>query len=81
MSPSSPDTLLRLASDLTTLGAQLHDAGGKLAAAANTLAEEAANIAAENAKNWGVDVQVAVRAGPFRGGNEGGQGASVVVKQ
>lgn len=65
MSSSTPDTLLKLAAELTKLGGDLSAVGAKMAAAANTLAEEAANIALENSKQWGVDVQVAVRAGRY----------------
>lgn len=68
MSSNTPDTLLKLAADLTKLGSELAALAGKLAGAANTLAEEAANIAQDNAKPWGVDVQVAVRAGRYIGG-------------
>ncbi|CAO2647196.1 Nn.00g081180.m01.CDS01 [Neocucurbitaria sp. VM-36] len=65
MTSNTPDNLLRLASELSKLGAELASVGGKLAAAATTLEQEAANIALENSKRWGVDVQVAVRAGPY----------------
>ncbi|EMD67383.1 hypothetical protein COCSADRAFT_352245 [Bipolaris sorokiniana ND90Pr] len=64
MSNTTPDTLLKLASELSTLGTSLSAAGTKLAAAATCLEQEAANIALLNAQKWGIDVQVAVRTGP-----------------
>ena len=76
MTSSTPDSLLKLAAELTKLGGELSAIGGRLAAAANTLAEEAANIAQENAKQWGVDVQVAVRSGRY-----GTPGSVIEVKQ
>ena len=57
-STSTPDTLLKLAADLSTLGLTLSAAGTKLAAAAASLEQEAANVALANAQRWGVDVQV-----------------------
>ncbi|EUC46199.1 hypothetical protein COCMIDRAFT_93576 [Bipolaris oryzae ATCC 44560] len=80
MSNTTPDTLLKLASELSTLGTTLSAAGTKLAAAAACLEQEAANIALANAQKWGVDVQVAVRAGPGVYHAQGkGQGHEVVV--
>ncbi|KAL6154752.1 hypothetical protein ACJQWK_01189 [Exserohilum turcicum] len=78
MADSTPDTLLKLASELSALGVSLAAAGTKLAAAAAVLEQEAANVAVMNAQRWGVDVQVAVRAGPgmYRGQ---GQSQEVVV--
>ena len=58
MSNTTPDTLLKLASELSTLGTSLSAAGTKLAAAAACLEQEAANIALLNAQKWGIDVQV-----------------------
>jgi hypothetical protein len=58
MSDTTPDTLLKLASELSTLGVSLSAAGTKLAAAAACLEQEAANVALANAQRWGVDVQV-----------------------
>ena len=76
MSANTPDNLLKLASELSKLGADLAAVGGKLAEAATTLEQEAANIALENSKRWGVDVQVAVRAGAY-----GAPGSVVEVKK
>ncbi|KAL7776145.1 hypothetical protein CFE70_006558 [Pyrenophora teres f. teres 0-1] len=64
MSHNTPTALLKLASDLSKLGTDLTTASVTLAAAAATLEQEAANVAWANAQRWGVDVQVAVRAGP-----------------
>jgi hypothetical protein len=58
MSHNTPDNLLKLAADLNRLGRELCAIGGKLAQAAMTLEQEAANVALENAHRWGVDVQV-----------------------
>ncbi|KAG9376938.1 hypothetical protein A1F94_012538 [Pyrenophora tritici-repentis] len=64
MSHNTPTTLLKLAADLSKLSTDLAAAGATLAAAAATLEQEAATVAWANAQRWGVDVQVAVRAGP-----------------
>ncbi|KAL1799270.1 hypothetical protein ACET3X_003307 [Alternaria dauci] len=77
MSQNTPDNLLKLAADLNKLGGELCTIGGKLAQAATTLEQEAANVALANAQRWGVDIQVAVRAGP--NGQWVGQGNEVVV--
>ncbi|CAG5159666.1 uncharacterized protein ALTATR162_LOCUS5649 [Alternaria atra] len=77
MSHTTPDNLLKLAADLNKLGRELCATGGKLAQAATTLEQEAANVALANAHRWGVDVQVAVRAGPH--GQWVGQGNEVVI--
>jgi len=58
MSHNTPDSLLKLAADLNKLGGELCAIGGKLATAATTLEQEAANVALANAQRWGVDVQV-----------------------
>lgn len=58
MSHTTPDTLLKLAGELSSLGVSLSAAGTKLAAAAAILEQEAANVALANAQRWGVDVQV-----------------------
>lgn len=58
MSHTTPDNLLKLAADLNKLGRELCATGGKLAQAATTLEQEAANVALANAHRWGVDVQV-----------------------
>lgn len=60
MADSTPDTLLKLASELSALGVSLAAAGTKLAAAAAVLEQEAANVAVMNAQRWGVDVQVSL---------------------
>lgn len=65
MASTTPDNLLKLASELSKLGADLATVGGKLAEAATMLEQEAANIALENSKRWGIDVQVGVRVGPY----------------
>ena len=57
MSHTTPDTLLKLAAELSSLGVSLSAAGTKLAAAAAVLEQEAANVALANAQRWGVDVQ------------------------
>ncbi|KAI4689730.1 uncharacterized protein J4E84_003910 [Alternaria hordeiaustralica] len=77
MSHNTPDNLLKLAADLNKLGGELCAIGGKLATAATALEQEAANVALANAQRWGVDVQVAVRAGPH--GQWVGQGNEIVV--
>ncbi|KAI4621167.1 uncharacterized protein J4E87_006795 [Alternaria ethzedia] len=77
MSHNTPDNLLKLAADLNKLGGELCAIGGKLATAATTLEQEAANVALANAQRWGVDVQVAVRAGPH--GQWVGQGNEIVI--
>ncbi|KAF1847698.1 uncharacterized protein K460DRAFT_281563 [Cucurbitaria berberidis CBS 394.84] len=76
MAANTPDNLLKLASELSNLGAELAAVGGKLASAATLLEQEAANVALENSKRWGVDVQVAVRAGPY-----GTPGSFIEVKK
>lgn len=81
MAPSTPDTLLKLASELTEIGKALGSTGSRLEAVASTLAEEAANVAAENAKAWGVDVKVAVRAGPWGAIGVNAEGKEVSVKK
>lgn len=70
---NTPTTLLALASDLSKLSADLTTAGAKLSTVAAALEQEAVNIALANAQRWGVDVQVAVRAGPgmYCAGNGG----------
>ena len=60
MADSTPKTLLKLAGELSALGASLAAAGTKLAAAAAVLEQEAANVAVMNAQRWGVDVQVSI---------------------
>lgn len=76
MTPETPETLLKLAGELSTLSAELSVVGAKLSLAATALEQEAANVAAENSKQWGVNVQVAVRAGPY---GAMGSGSEVVV--
>lgn len=78
MSHETPTTLLKLAADLSKLGTSFNEAGATLAAAAATLEQEAANVAWANAQRWGVDVQVAVRAGPSYGQAQGQEGGVVV---
>jgi len=60
MPHNTPDNLLKLAADLNKLGGELCAIGGKLATAATTLEQEAANVALANAQRWGVDVQVCI---------------------
>ena len=81
MSHETPTKLLKLAADLSKLGTDLAAAGATMAAAAATLEQEAANVAWANAQRWGVDVQVAVRAGPGAYGQVHGlgQAGEVVV--
>ncbi|KAA8617628.1 hypothetical protein PtrSN002B_008890 [Pyrenophora tritici-repentis] len=78
MSHNTPTTLLKLAADLSKLSTDLAAAGATLAAAAATLEQEAATVAWANAQRWGVDVQVAVRAGPGAYAQHD-QGGEVVV--
>jgi hypothetical protein len=70
---TTPTTLLSLASTLSSLAADLASASSKLSTVAAALEQEAANVALANAARWGVDVQVAVRAGPgmYATGNNG----------
>jgi hypothetical protein len=72
---SSIDTLLKLSTELSQLGSDLTEMGGKLAIAAATLQQEAANIAEEMSRQWGVDVSVNVGVRLGRGGT----GSEVVV--
>ena len=81
MSSETPTTLLKLAGELSKLSGELSSTGGKLAQAAAALEQEAANVAAENSKKWGVNVQVAVRTGPFGGTVVDGEGKEVVVRR
>jgi NADH:ubiquinone oxidoreductase subunit F (NADH-binding) len=70
---ATPTTLLSLASTLSSLASDLASASTKLSTVAGALEQEAANVALANATRWGVDVQVAVRAGPemYVTGNDG----------
>ncbi|CBY01640.1 hypothetical protein IAQ61_003454 [Plenodomus lingam] len=73
MTSETPGNLLRLAGELAKLSAELSTVGSKIGVVAKALEEEAAIVAAENSKHWGVNVHVAVRAGPYGamdGGNE-----------
>jgi F420-0:gamma-glutamyl ligase-like protein len=72
---SSIDNLLKLSTDLSQLGSELTEIGGKLALAAETLQQEAANVAEEMSRQWGVDVSVNV------GVRSGGRCSDVVVKK
>jgi F420-0:gamma-glutamyl ligase-like protein len=74
---TSIDTLLVLSTELAKLGTELSDVGGRLNAAATTLQQEAANIAEETSKQWGVDVSVNVGVRP----GVSGQGHEVVVRK
>ncbi|RMZ68055.1 phytanoyl- dioxygenase [Pyrenophora seminiperda CCB06] len=74
MSHDTPASLLKLAASLQKIGTDLAAVGATLAAAAASLEQEAANVAWANAQRWGVDVQVAVRAGPPHGFGQQGQG-------
>ncbi|KAI8933260.1 hypothetical protein NX059_009891 [Plenodomus lindquistii] len=65
MTSETPGNLLRLAGELSKLSEELSTIGSKLALAATALEQEAANVAAENSRKWGVNVHVAVRAGPY----------------
>ncbi|KAF2851968.1 hypothetical protein T440DRAFT_488580 [Plenodomus tracheiphilus IPT5] len=78
MTSETPGNLLKLAGELSKLSAELCGVGSKLAEAATALEQEAANVAAENSKQWGVKVHVDVRAGPY--GAMGG-GDEVVVRK
>lgn len=68
MAVNTPDNLLKIAADLSKLGSDLAAASQTLSTAATSLEEEAANIALENSRQWGVDVSVAVRAGLYGAG-------------
>jgi len=78
MTSETPDSLLRLAGELSKLSAELSTIGGKLALVATALEQEAANVAAENTKRWGVNVQVAVRTGPY---GAMGNGSEIIVQK
>ena len=58
MSHTTPETLFKLAGELSSPGVSLSAAGTKLAAVAAILEQEAANVALANAQRWDVDVQV-----------------------
>lgn len=68
MPVTSPDNLLKLAAELSKLGTELAAASQTVSTVATALEEEAANIALENSRQWGVDVSVAVRAGHYGAG-------------
>ncbi|KAH9882622.1 hypothetical protein J1614_000858 [Plenodomus biglobosus] len=78
MTSETPGNLIKLAGELSNLSAELSAVGSKLALAATALEQEAANVAAENSKQWGVNVHVAVRAGPYGAMNDGNE---VVVQK
>jgi len=77
---TTPETLLSIAATLTEASGTLGGVGTKLVEAAALLEQEAANLAEEQAKKWGFEVQVAVgvKGGPGCGC---GKGSEVVVKK
>jgi hypothetical protein len=75
---TTPETLLALAATLTEVSGTLGGVSTKLVEVAALLETEAANLAEEQAKKWGFEVQVAVGV---KGGPGCGNGSEVVVKK